>query len=123
MRGGISPHRSSGSPEVVMHIWDCGGRPVFLDIISTFLTSRTILFDSSVELENKYQEKWHHKGDVIPGKYQNITYLQLMKQLYQRIWQDCGLESGLQAQALVDLLEYFDLAQKLITISRRHEAS
>ena len=74
--------------EVVMHIWDCGGQPVFLDIVSAFLTSRTmflLLFDGSVDLSSMYQEKWHHKGIAIPGREQNITHLQLMKQWLQLI--------------------------------------
>ena len=74
--------------EVVMHVWDCGGHPVFFDIISAFLTSRTmflLLFDGSVDLSSMYQEKWHHKGIAIPGRVQNITHLQLMKQWLQLI--------------------------------------
>ena len=84
----VSVHHSSGSPEIVMHIWDCGGQPVFLDIISAFLTPRTmffLLFNSSVELENMYQELWHHKGEVIPGRDQNLTHRQLMTQWLQLI--------------------------------------
>ena len=63
-----SAHHSDGSPDIVMHIWDCGGQPVFLDILSAFLTSRTmffLLFNLSVELETMYQELRHHKGKVI----------------------------------------------------------
>ena len=58
----FSQYRNQVKPtsEVVMHIWDCGGQPVFLDIISAFLTSRTmflLLFDGSVDLSSMYQEK------------------------------------------------------------------
>ena len=86
----FSQYRNRVKPtsEVVMHIWDCGGQPVFLDIISAFLTSRTmflLLFDGSVDLSSMYQEKWHHKGIAIPGREQNITQLQLMKQWLQLI--------------------------------------
>ena len=86
----FSQYRNLVKPtsEVVMHIWDCGGQPVFLDIISAFLTSRTmflLLFDGSVDLSSMYQEKWHHKGIAIPGREQNITHLQLMKQWLQLI--------------------------------------
>ena len=85
--------------EVVMHIWDCGGQPVFLDIISAFLTSRTmflLLFDGSVDLSSMYQEKWHHKGIAIPGREQNITQLQLMKQWLQLI------HSSLLAKVMIE---------------------
>ena len=86
----FSQYRNRVKPtsEVVMHIWDCGGQPVFLDIVSAFLTSRTmflLLFDGSVDLSSMYQEKWHHKGIAIPGREQNITHLQLMKQWLQLI--------------------------------------
>ena len=85
--------------EVVMHIWDCGGQPVFLDIISAFLTSRTmflLLFDGSVDLSSMYQEKWYHKGIAIPGRVQNITQLQLMKQWLQLI------HSSLLAKVIIE---------------------
>ena len=79
---------TSQNPEVVMHIWDCGGQPVFLDIISAFLTSRTmflLLFDASADLNSKYQESWRHKGRTIPGRKQNISHIQLMMQWMQLI--------------------------------------
>ena len=89
-------NRVKATTEVVMHIWDCGGQPVFLDIVSAFLTSRTmflLLFDGSVDLSSMYQEKWHHKGIAIPGREQNITQLQLMKQWLQLIHSSLVKES------------------------------
>ena len=85
-QGEYSP--SSKSTEVVMRIWDCGGQPVFLDILSAFLTQRTmflLLFNASLDLNSKYQENWRHKGHTYPGKEQNITILQLMMQWMQLI--------------------------------------
>ena len=82
----VVPHQSN--LEVVMHIWDCGGQPVFLDIMSAFLTPRTmfmLLFDASIDLNSKYVEKWHHKGDIHMGKEQNISYSQLIMQWLQLI--------------------------------------
>ena len=73
----------STGPEVMMRIWDCGGQPVFLDILSAFLTSRTmflLVFDASQPLNNKCQENWRHKGQTYHGKEHNITFLQLMVQ-------------------------------------------
>ena len=70
-------------PEVMMRIWDCGGQPIFLDILSAFLTSRTmflLVFDASQPLNNKCQESWRHKGQTYHGKEHNITFLQLMVQ-------------------------------------------
>ena len=76
------------NPDVVMHVWDCGGQPAFLDVISAFLTPRTmfiLLFDASIPLDKLYEEKWYHKGKVIMGREQNITHLQLMMQWLQLI--------------------------------------
>ena len=85
-QGEYSP--SSKSTEIVMRIWDCGGQPVFLDILSAFLTQRTmflLLFDASLPLSSKYQEKWRRKGHTYPGRELNITILQLMMQWMQLI--------------------------------------
>ena len=79
---------SNSHPEVVMHIWDCGGQPVFLDILSAFITKRTmflLLFDASRPLSSKYQEIWRHEGKTFQGKELNITILQLMMQWMQLI--------------------------------------
>ena len=76
------------NPNVVMHVWDCGGQPIFLDVLAAFLTPRTmffLLFDSSIGLESLYQEKWHHKGQVIKGREQYITNIELMIQWLQLI--------------------------------------
>ena len=73
----------SKGQEVVMHIWDCGGQPVFLDILSAFLTSRTmffLIFNASLPLNSKCQESWRCKGRIYQGKELNITFLQLIMQ-------------------------------------------
>ena len=73
----------STGPEVMMRVWDCGGQPVFLDILSAFLTSRTmflLLFDASQPLNTKCQETWNHEGQTYHCKEHNITFLQLMVQ-------------------------------------------
>ena len=41
--------------EVLLHIWDCGGQPVFLSVLPAFLSSRTVfllVFDASLELND-----------------------------------------------------------------------
>ena len=77
------------SPDVVLNIWDCGGQPVFLDIISAFLTSRTmflLLFDASLNLDGMYKEMWRHGGKSFLGREQNVTRRQLMMQWMQLIY-------------------------------------
>ena len=40
--------------EVLLHLWDCGGQLVFLDVLPAFLSSRTmflLMFDASKGLD------------------------------------------------------------------------
>ena len=42
--------------QVLMHVWDCGGQTVFLDVLPAFLTSRTVFllfYDARQDLLNK----------------------------------------------------------------------
>ena len=74
--------------EVILRIWDCGGQQVFLDILSAFLTPRTMfiqVFNASQPLNSNYVESWRHKGHTYAGKEQNFTVLQLMMQWMQLI--------------------------------------
>ena len=76
------------STEVVIRIWDCGGQPVFLDILSAFLTKRTmflLFFDASLPLKSQYVGIWRHKGKKCQDEKQNVTILQLMMQWMQLI--------------------------------------
>jgi GTPase SAR1 family protein len=89
-------------PDVVMHVWDCGGQPIFLDIISAFLTPRTmflLLFDASVNLESIYKEKWHHNGKEIEGREQFVTSVQLIMQWLQLIHSSLVEKGDIQSQA------------------------
>ena len=46
------------------HLWDCGGQPVFLEVLPAFLTSRTmflILFNAAKDLHQQL-ESVHYKG-------------------------------------------------------------
>ena len=50
----LEEHMSSSESHDVLHVWDCGGQPVFLDIISAFITARTMflfVFDASKKKE------------------------------------------------------------------------
>ena len=45
-------------PQPLLHIWDCGGQPVFLEILPAFLTPRTMFFLMFNALKS-FSEKWH----------------------------------------------------------------
>lgn len=79
---------SSKSAEVILHVWDCGGQPVFLNILSAFLTERTmflLIFNASQCLDTKYKPFWKKNGETYEGEEQNITVLNLMMQWMQLI--------------------------------------
>ena len=86
-----SPNSSLESPaathsEVLMHVWDCGGQPVFLDILPTFLTSRTmflLFFDAHKNLLDKCETLCHKEGKVSRAE-EDFSVLQLLTQ-----WMAC----------------------------------
>ena len=46
------------TPQPFLHVWDCGGQPIFLEVLPAFLTSRTmflLLYDASKSFEEKWQ--------------------------------------------------------------------
>ena len=69
--------------EVLMHVWDCGGQPVFLDVLPAFLTSRTmflLFFDARQDLHDLCSSLSYKKGRVVSKSEQNFTTLQLLTQ-------------------------------------------
>ena len=66
-----------------LHIWDCGGQPVFLNVIPAFLTSRTmfyLLFNASKHLNSKVEILWHHDGQTIKEGEMCVTTIDLLLQ-------------------------------------------
>ena len=73
--------------EVLIHVWDCGGQPVFLNVLPAFLTSRTmflLFFDARRDLLSKCETLSYKPGMVIGTKEENFTVLQLLTQ-----WMAC----------------------------------
>ena len=69
--------------EVLMHVWDCGGQPVFLDVLPAFLTSRTmflLFFDARRNLLDKCSSLSYRAGRIVSKSEQNLTTLQLLTQ-------------------------------------------
>uniref|UniRef100_A0A1X7SGP5 Uncharacterized protein n=1 Tax=Amphimedon queenslandica TaxID=400682 RepID=A0A1X7SGP5_AMPQE len=68
-------------PHLLMHFWDCGGQPAFLEILPVFLTSRTtflLLFDASKDLNSKWQSVHHIDGIRYDGEEVNMSTLTYM---------------------------------------------
>ena len=71
----------NSKPQPFLHIWDCGGQPVFLEILPAFLTSRTmflLLFDASQDFQKQWRSVKHIQGRKIPGEVSNVSTLNLM---------------------------------------------
>ena len=65
-----------------LYLWDCGGQPVFLEVLPTFLTSRTmflLVFDASRSLKERMLSLHYEKGQRIHHGMTNTTTLQLME--------------------------------------------
>ena len=66
-----------------LHVWDCGGQPVFLETLPAFLTSRTmflLLFDASKDFSSRWQSVVYQDGQEITGEMQNESTLDLLQQ-------------------------------------------
>ena len=65
-----------------LYLWDCGGQPVFLEVLPTFLTSRTmflLVFDASKSLRERMSSLHYDEGQRIHHGMTNTTTLQLME--------------------------------------------
>ena len=64
-----------------LHIWDCGGQPVFLEVLPAFLTSRTmflLLFDASKKLESLWKSVQLQQGEAVQVEEVNMTIIELL---------------------------------------------
>ena len=74
-------------PHLLMHFWDCGGQPAFLEILPVFLTSRTTFllhFDASKYLNSKWKSVHHIDGTRYDGEEVNMSTL-----MYMLNWMAC----------------------------------
>ena len=88
--------------EVLMHVWDCGGQPVFLDVLPAFLTPRTIFllfFDARRDLLDKCSSLSHKAGKLVSKSEQSFTTLQLLTQWMASIHAMCIRKEGTNPEA------------------------
>ncbi|XP_019857372.1 PREDICTED: probable serine/threonine-protein kinase roco4 [Amphimedon queenslandica] len=73
---------STSTVQPFLHIWDCGGQPVFLEILPAFLTPRTmflLLFDASKDFRERWQSRQNTPaGEVLFGEVVNESTSDLM---------------------------------------------
>ena len=68
--------------EVLLHLWDCGGQPVFLDVLPAFLSSRTIfllMFDASKSLQAPFQVIVNDEGQQQEQEVLEVSILSLLQ--------------------------------------------
>ena len=69
-------------PHPFFHVWDCGGQPMFLEVLPAFLTSRTmflLLFDASIDFNTRLKAIQYQQGRKIEDGEVNMTTLELME--------------------------------------------
>jgi GTPase SAR1 family protein len=79
----INPHAQAPESEIVTNVWDCAGQLVYLDILSAFLTPKTIfmlLYDARKNLDDRCIIVSHHRGQVTEEQEQNMSYLEMLFQ-------------------------------------------
>ena len=72
--------QSKANQEVLLHLWDCGGQPVFLDVLPAFLSSRTmflLVFNASIGLEGPFRVFAFEDGQRYDQGMSMITTLSL----------------------------------------------
>ena len=68
-------------PNPILHVWDCGGQPIFLEVLPAFLTPRTeflLLFDASKDFKERWKSVQFQQGRDIPGEEVNMTISELL---------------------------------------------
>ena len=68
-------------PNPILHVWDCGGQPIFLEVLPAFLTPRTeflLLFDASKDFKERWKSVQFRQGRGIPGEEVNMTISELL---------------------------------------------
>ena len=68
-------------PQPLLQIWDCGGQPVFLEILPAFLTSRTmffLMFDALKAIDEKWHSMIYTQGVQEDDEEVNETTLELL---------------------------------------------
>ena len=78
-----NPHAQAPDFEMRVRVWDCGGQSVYLDILSAFLTPKTLymlLYDARKKLNDRCISLSHHDGLVVKEQTEQISYLEMLYQ-------------------------------------------
>jgi GTPase SAR1 family protein len=93
-----NPNAEAPEEEVLIIVWDCGGQPIFLDILPAFLTQRTmflLFYDARRSLVDPCIIRTFHGGKLVNQKPHKATTLELMLEWMSSIHAMLGsVESG-----------------------------
>ena len=82
-----NPDMQASENEVFMHVWDCGGQPIFLSILPAFLTDKTmflLVFDARNNLHDRCIALSHYRDHVISESAEEVTTMEFLLQ-----WMSC----------------------------------
>ena len=74
---------SASKPDVLQHVWDCGGQPVYLDALQPFLSSHTmflLLYNAADGLDSTVKSVWYENGNKTDCGDLQVTVLDQLDQ-------------------------------------------
>ena len=74
---------TDSTPEVLLHVWDCGGQPVYLDALQPFLSSHTmffLLYNAADGLDSLVKSVWYEKGEKTEHGILEVTVVDQLQQ-------------------------------------------
>ena len=83
-----NPHAQAPESEIMINVWDCAGQSVYLDILSAFITPKTVfmlLYDARKKLDDHCVMLSHQHGQITQKQEQGMTYLQMLSQWMESI--------------------------------------
>ena len=78
-------HLSASKPNVLQHVWDCGGQPVYLDTLQPFLSSHTmflLLYNAADGLDSTVKSVWYENGDKTDCGDLEVTVLAFLESIH-----------------------------------------
>ena len=130
---------TNSTPEVLLHVWDCGGQPVYLDTLQPFLSSHTmffLLYNAADGLDSTVKSVWYKNGEKTEHGNLEVTVLDQLQQWMAAIHASLFMKENVlscTAEALPpyprimlagthgDLLEEDNCKQVLDTLESQYE--
>ena len=78
-----NPHAQAPEVEMWVRVWDCAGQSVYLDILSAFLTPKTLfmlLYDARKDMDDKCISLSHQNDQITQVQKQNCSYVEMLSQ-------------------------------------------